>query len=93
MWGYLQVRKKHFDPTFFHQYCSVGLSSGYILGRTLKLILLSVFYIGRIDTPFLATGVGWLFDNVPIDGYAIAFRRDILIHEAVRSVAASSAYP
>lgn len=63
---------------------NVGLSSGYILARTLKLILLSIFYIGRIDTPFLADGVGYIFGTIALDGYSTAFRKDILSHEAVR---------
>lgn len=63
---------------------SLGLSSGYIIGRTVKLILVAIFYIGRIDTPMLAPGVGWLFNRIPIDTFPIAFRQDILIHEAHR---------
>lgn len=63
---------------------SLGLSSGYVIARIVKLILVAIFYIGRIDTPFLAPGVGWLFNRVPIDAFPIAFRKDLLSHEAHR---------
>jgi hypothetical protein len=62
---------------------SLGLSSGYIIGRIVKLLLVALFYIGRIDTPMLAPGVGWVFNRIPVDSFPIAFRKDILIHEAV----------
>jgi hypothetical protein len=41
--------------------------------------------INRIDTPFLALGVGWIMDKIPLDSYPVAFRKDLLIHEAVRN--------
>jgi hypothetical protein len=63
---------------------SLGLSSGYIVARVVKLLLVAIFYIGRIDTPLLAPGVGWLFNRLPLDAFPIAFRKDLLSHEAVR---------
>jgi hypothetical protein len=63
---------------------NLALSSGYILARSIKFILLSILYISRVDTPFLADGVGWLVGNIPLDAYAIAFRKDLLIHDAHR---------
>lgn len=63
---------------------NLGLSSGYILARAFKLFVLSVLFIGRIDTPFLAHGVGWLPGRIPLDGFPISFRKDILIHDAHR---------
>jgi hypothetical protein len=58
---------------------NLGLSSGYILARSMKLILLAIFYIARVDTPFLADDVGYIIG----DTYPEYFRKDILIHEAV----------
>ena len=61
---------------------NLGLTTGYVMGRVLKLILLSIFYIGRVDTNFFANNVGWL-GTVPLDGYPMAFMKDLLAHEAV----------
>jgi hypothetical protein len=63
---------------------SLALSSGYILGRSLKFILLSILYIARVDTPFLADGVGWVVGDIQLDAYAISFQKDLLAHEAHR---------
>jgi hypothetical protein len=60
----------------------LGLSTGYIISRAVMLIGLSCLYVSRIDTPFLAEGVGFGMDKYPI-----AFRTDILLHEAVRDEA------
>ena len=37
---------------------SLGLTVGTMLVRFVKLILVTAFYVGRIDTPVLADGVG-----------------------------------
>ena len=42
-----------------------------------------IFYLARIDTPFLAPGVGRV-GPVELDGYALAFRKDLLLHDAHR---------
>jgi hypothetical protein len=42
-------------------------------------------YIARIDTPFMAPGVG-VFGPVHVDGYPLAFRKDVLLSEAHRNV-------
>lgn len=63
---------------------NLALSSGYILARSIKFIFLSILYIARVDTPFLAEGVGYLVAQIPLDAYAISFRKDLLIHEAHR---------
>jgi hypothetical protein len=39
---------------------NLGLSSGYMLIRTIKLLLITACYLGRIDTPLLANGVGFI---------------------------------
>ena len=62
---------------------NLGLSSGFMLLRVVRLVLTALFYVGRMDTPFLAEGVGVIF-NSPLDSYPMAFRRDLIIHEAHR---------
>lgn len=74
---------------------NLGLTTGYILGRSVKLVMLAIVYMGRIDTPFLADGVGWLFGarQVPLDSYPIAFRKELVSHEAVSAVCARKSQP
>jgi hypothetical protein len=62
---------------------NIALTLGFIFIRSIKLIVISVLYIARIDTPFLAPGVG-RFGPVELDSVAICFAKDILIHEAHR---------
>lgn len=62
---------------------NIALTLGFVFIRSIKLILISVLYIARIDTPFLARGVG-RFGPVELDSVAICFAKDILIHEAHR---------
>jgi hypothetical protein len=62
---------------------NIALTLGFVFIRSVKLIVISVFYIARIDTPFLARGVG-RFGPVELDSVAISFVKDILIHEAHR---------
>lgn len=51
--------------------------------RMCKLLITAALYVGRIDTPFLAPGVGRL-GNLELDGYPVIFVKDILSHEAHR---------
>lgn len=44
----------------------MGLTVGTVIARLAKLILVSAFYVGRIDTPLFAKGVGEI-GAVPID--------------------------
>ena len=62
---------------------NVGLSIGYALVRAAKLIALTAIYLGRIDTPFLAKGVGSIGD-IALDTLPVSFRKDLLLHEAHR---------
>jgi hypothetical protein len=62
---------------------NIALTLGFVFIRSIKLILVSILYIARIDTPFLATGVG-RFGPVELDSISIAFEKDLLIHEAHR---------
>jgi len=59
----------------------VGLGVLAAVSRSVTIALVSIFYIGRLDTPLLAPGVslGPLKDIHPIN-----FRKDLLIEEAHR---------
>jgi len=62
---------------------NLGLSPGFILGRTGQILGLGILYIGRMDTDFLAKGVA-SFGRVHLDTYSLTFRKDLLLHEAHR---------
>lgn len=49
----------------------------------MQLIVVACFYVGRIDTPCLAPGVGCVGGS-SLDAAPDAFRKDLLIHEAHR---------
>jgi len=51
--------------------------------RLVKLMLVTAFYVGRLDTPMLARGVGNI-GPVPLDDFPIQFRKDLLLHDAHR---------
>jgi hypothetical protein len=59
----------------------VGFSVGTTLARAVKLVLIACLYIGRVDTPLLARGVGV---GPLMDRYPNIFRQDILALEAHR---------
>jgi len=60
---------------------NIALAIGYMVLRAFQLIMISAFYVGRIDTEVFAPGVGCI-GPVPIDSIPNTFKRDILIHEA-----------
>jgi len=62
---------------------NIGLSSGIMLMRTAKLLLVTAFFLGRLDTPLLADGVGFI-GPIALDSYPISFRKDLLQHDAHR---------
>lgn len=62
---------------------NIGLSSGIMLVRAIKLVLITVCYLGRLDTPLLADGVG-LIGPIQLDSFPISFRKDLLQHDAHR---------
>lgn len=79
-------RKKPGAANLFHivmEVWNVALSVGFILLRAVKFFLIGGFFIARIDTPFLAPGVG-LIGGMEIDSYPLSFRKDLLLHEAHR---------
>jgi hypothetical protein len=51
--------------------------------RLVKLIMISAFYIGRLDTPLFAPGVG-MIGPMHLDARPIQFRKDLLVHDAHR---------
>jgi len=61
-----------------------ALSFGFIIVRVVKLLLTAAFYIGRIDTPFLAPGVGNPWGYFELDSYPTIFVKDMLAHDAHR---------
>ncbi len=67
---------------------NLGITSGFMLVRACKLFFLTACYLGRLDTPMLADGVGVLnlgiVKNIALDSYPIAFRKDLLSHDAHR---------
>lgn len=60
-----------------------AISAGYILARSIKLLLAAMTFIGRIDTPFLAHNVGRI-GPLELDNYPIVHMKDVLTHEAHR---------
>jgi hypothetical protein len=66
---------------------NIAITAGFLLVRTAILFLLAIFYIGRIDTPFLAEEVD-KFDFLPnaayLDRAPVYYRKDLLLHEAHR---------
>lgn len=62
---------------------NIGLSSGVMVMRTCKLLLVTAFFLGRLDTPLLADGIGFI-GPIALDSYPISFRKDLLQHDAHR---------
>ena len=62
---------------------NLALSIGFVLLRIIKLLLTAALYVGRIDTPFLAPGVGQL-GGFELDNYPRIFVKDVLAQEAHR---------
>jgi hypothetical protein len=62
------------------EWANFPLSVGFVLVRTIKLILSACMFIGRIDTPFLAPKVGQI-GPIELDNYPTIFMKDLLQHE------------
>ena len=59
---------------------NIGLSLGYALARATKLIAITAIFLGRIDTPFLDKGIGFI-GGVALDAYPYAFRKDLMLRK------------
>lgn len=62
---------------------NIALTLGFVFIRAVNVVLISILYIARIDTPFLAPGVG-RFGSIELDSVVITFEKDLLIHESHR---------
>jgi hypothetical protein len=65
------------------EWANFALSAGFIIVRTIKLLLVAGFSIGRIDKPMLAEGLGRI-GGLELDGYPTIHMRDVLLTEAHR---------
>lgn len=65
------------------EWANFSLSAGFVVARTVKLLLVAAFSVGRIDQPFLAEGIGFV-GPIELDGYPTIHMRDVLLNEAHR---------
>ena len=61
----------------------LGTSFAQVTSRFVTLILVTFLYMGRVDVPMLAPGVGYIGNLIFSDAGAKAFKIDMLTHEAV----------
>lgn len=67
------------------EWANFSLTAGYIFARMIKLLLCAGACIGRIDTPFLAPGIGRI-GPLELDVYPMVHMKDILSHEVRRKL-------
>lgn len=65
------------------EWANFALSAGFIFVRMIKLLLVTSLSLGRIDSRFLAKGVGEI-GPLEFDAFPTIHLRDILSHEAHR---------
>ena len=71
--------------SLFNECMNIGITIFTAVSRTLILILLSEFYVGRIDVPFVANGVGDLLnDKIMLEIYYKTYLASVLAVEAHR---------
>ena len=62
-----------------------ALSVGFTIFRVAKLIGTTILFVGRVDTPFLAPGIGEIEAfGFKLDNHPYVFLMDLLYHEAHR---------
>lgn len=64
---------------------NLALSIGTMLVRSIKLLIVTVIYIGRIDVPIFSPGVGNV-GPIALDSEHVSFKHDLLIHDAVSQI-------
>ena len=65
------------------EWANFTLTVFFVVIRLVKLMITAGFYIGRIDTPFLAKGVGDI-KGFELDSISNVFLKDLLAHDAHR---------
>jgi hypothetical protein len=56
---------------------------GTLCIRMIKLLLVSAFYIGRLDTPLFAPAVE-MIGPIALEGQQVQFQKGLLLHDAHR---------
>ncbi|KAG7348536.1 hypothetical protein IV203_017241 [Nitzschia inconspicua] len=86
--GYYRKKVAFANVIFVLLECwNIAITVGFLMVRTVTLFLLAIFYIGRIDTPFLAEEVDkfdFMSDAAYLDRAPVYYRKDLLLHEAHR---------
>ena len=62
------------------EWANLALSVGFVFLRMVKLLVVAGACIGKIDTPFLAPGIGCI-GPIELDNYPTVHTKDILSHE------------
>lgn len=60
-----------------------AISIWFMLVRTIRILIIAALYLGRVDTPLFAPGVG-IFGPLEVDNWPTVTRKEILTHEAHR---------
>ena len=61
---------------------NIALAVGFVTARSIRILIATFFYMGRIDIPMLNTNTR--IGPLHVDFYPMLFRKDILLHEAHR---------
>ncbi|KAL9190376.1 hypothetical protein ACHAXT_007587 [Thalassiosira profunda] len=62
---------------------NLGLTTSYMIFRSIKLLAAATLFIGRVDVPFLSDHACFV-GPLELDAYPLMFRKDLLSHEAHR---------